>query len=106
MRSAHCGKYVRFFYCEPLSSPVSERAAVVSPAFHDGDDSGSNGLYPRLGASFYSGSAMLLARPSQLDPEITNFCRREDENASPIKGRHFEVGCSVDQGSFRIADFS
>jgi hypothetical protein len=47
-----------------------------------------------------------LARPSQLDPEITNFCRREDENASPIKGRHFEVGCSVDQGSFRIADFS
>jgi transcriptional regulator with XRE-family HTH domain len=49
---------------------------------------------------------ILLARPSQLDPEITNFCRREDENASPIKGRHFEVGCSVDQGPFRIADFS
>jgi len=27
-----------------------------------------------------------LARPSQLDPEITNFCPLEGENASRIKG--------------------
>jgi hypothetical protein len=30
--------------------------------------------------------AWLLARPSQLDPEITNFCPLEGENASRIKG--------------------
>jgi len=34
----------------------------------------------------HTAASWFLARPSQLDPEITNFCPLEGENASRIKG--------------------
>jgi hypothetical protein len=47
-----------------------------------------NGIEDVIGRADLADRAIFLtlARPSQLDPEIANFWRREDENASPIKG--------------------